>query len=143
MYNFPMQVNVYTDGGSRGNPGHSGYGIVVYDDNQNILFKESKYLGIKTNNEAEYAGLVGALTWIKENKKSFKISQINFFADSQLMIRQMQGFYKVKAPNLIPIFKKAKELTNCISLPIIFQDLRRESNILADELANKAMDLKS
>lgn len=138
-----MQINVYTDGGSRGNPGHSGYGLVIYDDNQKILFKESKYLGIKTNNEAEYAGLIGALNWINDNKDSFSISQINFFADSQLMVRQLQGLYKVKATNLKPLFQQAKEIVNSISTPIIFKDVRRESNELADELANEAMDRKS
>ena len=138
-----MQINVFTDGGSRGNPGHSGYGLVIYDDNQKILFKESKYIGIKTNNEAEYAGLIGALNWINENQNYLKISEIIFHADSQLMIRQMQGLYKVKADNLKPLFKKAKEIINSISSPIIFKDVRRESNELADELANEAMDRKS
>ena len=138
-----MQIDVYTDGGSRGNPGHSGYGLVIYDDSKNILFKESKYIGIKTNNEAEYAGLTGALNWVKDNQNSLNFSKITFHADSQLMIRQFQGLYKVKAPNLIPLFRQAKEIINQISAPIIFKDIRRESNELADELANCAMDRKS
>lgn len=138
-----MNINVYTDGGSRGNPGHSGYGLVIYDDNQKVLFQESKYLGIKTNNEAEYSGLIGALNWINNNQDSLKISQINFHADSQLMIRQMQKKYKVRAPNLIPIFNQAQDLINLISLPIIFKDIRRDFNKLADQLANEAMDRKA
>lgn len=136
-----MQINVYTDGGSRGNPGPSGYGLVIYDDNQKILFKESKYLGVKTNNEAEYAGLIGALTWINNNKNS--ISQINFFADSQLLVRQVQGLYKVKADHLKPLFSTVKNFLTQINLPYSFKDIRRESNELADELANEAMDRKS
>lgn len=143
MYNFDMTINVYTDGGSRGNPGHSGYGLVIYDDNQKILFQESKYLGVKTNNEAEYAGLIGALIWINNNQNSLKISKINFNSDSQLMIRQLTGLYKVKAPNLIPIFLKAKDLINSISSPITFKDVRRDFNKLADQLANEAMDRKT
>lgn len=138
-----MTINVYTDGGSRGNPGHSGYGLVIYDDNQKILFQESKYLGVKTNNEAEYAGLIGALIWINNNQNSLKISKINFNSDSQLMIRQLTGLYKVKAPNLIPIFLKAKDLINSISSPITFKDVRRDFNKLADQLANEAMDRKT
>ena len=138
-----MQINVFTDGGSRGNPGHSGYGLVIYDDNQKILFKESKYIGIKTNNEAEYAGLIGALTWINDNKDSFNISQINFFADSQLLVRQVQGLYKVKAVHLKPLFATVKNLLTQINSPYLFKDIRRESNELADELANCAMDRKS
>ena len=135
-----MIINVYTDGGSRGNPGPSGYGLVIYDDNQKILFKESKYLGVKTNNEAEYAGLIGALNWINDNKDPFSISQVNFFADSQLMIRQLQGVYKVKAPTLLPLFSQAQQLLIQINTPYTFQDVRREFNKLADKLANKAMD---
>ena len=138
-----MIINVYTDGGSRGNPGHSGYGLVIYDDNQKILYQESKYLGIKTNNEAEYSGLLGALIWLSNNQNSFDLSQINFFADSQLMIRQMQGIYKVKADNLKPFYKQAKDILKNISTPIVFKDVRRELNKLADELANQAMDRKS
>jgi len=138
-----MNINVYTDGGSRGNPGPSGYGLVIYDDNQKILFQESKYLGIKTNNEAEYSGLIGALNWVNNNQDYLRISQINFHADSQLMIRQMQKKYKVKAPNLIPIFNQAQDLVNLISLPIVFKDIRRDFNQLADQLANEAMDRKA
>ncbi|MFA6184713.1 MAG: ribonuclease HI family protein [Candidatus Shapirobacteria bacterium] len=138
-----MNINVYTDGGSRGNPGHSGYGLVVYDDEQNILFQESKYLGTKTNNEAEYAGLIGALNWINDNQNSLKISKINFHSDSQLMIRQLIGLYKVKAPNLIPIFHQAKDLIKSISSSITFKDIRRDFNKLADQLANEAMDRKT
>jgi ribonuclease HI len=138
-----MNINVYTDGGSRGNPGPSGYGLVIYDDNQKILFKESKYIGVKTNNEAEYAGLIGALNWINNNKDSYKISQINFFADSQLLVRQVQGLYKVKAEHLKPLFNTVKNFLTQINLPYSFKDIRRESNELADELANKAMDRKS
>ena len=137
-----MQITVYTDGGSRGNPGHSGYGLVIYNDSQKILFKESKYLGIKTNNEAEYSGLIGALDWLNQNQDT-KIAKINFYSDSQLMIRQIQGKYKVKAPNLKPLFQKAQELISSIKIPIIFQDVRRDFNKLADELANQAMDRKS
>lgn len=138
-----MNINVYTDGGSRGNPGHSGYGLVIYDDDQKIIFQESKYLGIKTNNEAEYSGLIGALNWINDNQNSLKLSKINFYSDSQLMVRQMQGLYKVKAPNLIPIFQQTQKLISTISCPIKFTDVRRDFNKLADQLANEAMDRKS
>lgn len=143
VYNFHMHISVYTDGGSRGNPGHSGYGLVIYDDNQKILFKESKYLGIKTNNEAEYEALIGALNWISINLKNYNFSQINFFSDSQLLVRQVQGLYKVKAAHLKPLFATTQNLLNQINLPYSFKDIRRESNELADQLANQAMDRKS
>lgn len=135
-----MEINIYTDGGSRGNPGISGYGLVIYDDNQKKIYKESKFLGIKTNNEAEYLGLIAALQWIKKNQFIFNITKLNFFADSQLMIRQLQGVYKVKAPTLLPLFSLSQQLLLQIDLPYFFQDVRRESNELADKLANQAMD---
>lgn len=138
-----MNINVYTDGGSRGNPGPSAYGLVVYDDQQQIIHKDSKYLGVKTNNEAEYAGLIAALEWIKNNQSKLNLSKINFYSDSQLMVRQISGTYRVKASNLLPIFQEAKTLIGQINLSINFQDVRRELNELADQLANEAMDRKN
>ena len=135
-----MEVNIYTDGGSRGNPGISGYGLVIYDDQKTLIYKESKFLGIKTNNEAEYSGIIAALEWVKKNQSAYQITQLNFFADSQLMIRQFQGIYKVKAPTLLPLFSRAQQLLLQINLPAKFTDVRREFNKLADELANQAMD---
>jgi ribonuclease HI len=127
-----MLINVYTDGGSRGNPGISGYGLVIY--------QEGKFLGIKTNNEAEYSGILAALDWIKKNQNMYQITQVNFFADSQLMIRQLQGIYKVKAPTLLPLYAQVQQLLTQINLPTKYTDVRREFNKLADELANQAMD---
>ena len=135
-----MEINIYTDGGSRGNPGISGYGLVIYEDNQKILYQESRFLGIKTNNEAEYSGIIAALEWIKNNQSAYQITQLNFFADSQLMIRQFQGAYKVKAPTLLPLFSRAQQLLLQINLPVKFTDVRREFNEFADTLANQAMD---
>jgi ribonuclease HI len=135
-----MLLNIYTDGGSRGNPGISGYGLVIYEDKQKILYQEGKFLGIKTNNEAEYSGIIAALEWVKKNKTNYNITQLNFFADSQLMIRQFQGLYKVKAPTLLPLYAHAQQLLAQINLPTKFTDVRRDFNKLADELANQAMD---
>lgn len=141
-YHCHMKICIYTDGGSRGNPGISGYGLVILDESQNILYQEGKFLGIKTNNEAEYMGLVAALTWIKNNPDNLDISSLSVFADSQLMIRQMQGVYKVKSPNLIELYRTAKHLVSQVCFPVTFTDIRREFNKLADELANQAMDRK-
>lgn len=135
-----MVLNIYTDGGSRGNPGISGYGLVIYEDKQKILYQESKFLGVKTNNEAEYSGIIAALEWVKKNKTNYNITQLNFFADSQLMIRQLQGLYKVKAPTLLPLYAQVQQLLTQINLPTKYTDVRREFNKLADELANQAMD---
>jgi len=138
-----MKVSVYTDGGSRGNPGHSGFGVVIYDENKQIIAKLSKYIGMKTNNEAEYSALVDALFWLRDNFSLHSISDVIFYSDSQLMVRQLQGRYKVKADNIKPLFNQAKSLLDSLSLTYCFHDIPREQNSLADELANQAMDRKS
>jgi ribonuclease HI len=135
-----MNLSIYTDGGSRGNPGRSGCGLVVYDDLDNILFQQSLYLGIKTNNQAEYSGLVSALNWLSSNQQNYSIDKASIFMDSQLIIRQMQGIYKVKSKNLIAHFQKAKDIVSQLSFPISFKHVLRDKNTLADELANSAMD---
>ena len=135
-----MTIDIYTDGGSRGNPGVAGYGVVIYGDNKEVIYQESKFIGTKTNNEAEYSGVIAALEWVKKNKDNYQISSLNFFADSQLMIRQLQGLYKVKAPTLLPLYAKSQQLLTQINLPAKFTDVRREFNQLADQLANQAMD---
>ncbi|MFA5532706.1 MAG: ribonuclease HI family protein [Candidatus Shapirobacteria bacterium] len=135
-----MEINIYTDGGSRGNPGPSGYGLVVYDNLKKVIYQESKFLGVKTNNEAEYLALLASLDWVKKNQEMYQINKVNFFADSQLLVRQLQGKYKVKAPNLKDLFIKSQQLLNQINLDYQFNDIRRELNTLADKLANQAMD---
>ena len=135
-----MQLSIYTDGGSRGNPGISGYGLVIYDQDRQIIYQESKFLGIKTNNEAEYSGVIAALNWIHKNLTLFGFTQLNFFSDSQLLVRQFQGKYKVKSATLLPLFAQAQQLLIQINLPYTFTDVRRDFNQLADKLANQAMD---
>lgn len=134
-------VSIYTDGGARGNPGISGIGVVAYKEDE-IIFKHSRYLGIKTNNEAEYTALISGLNWLLDQKNILKIEKANFFLDSQLIVRQMQGLYKVKAQNLKPYFNEAQKLVQLISIPIVFKDIPREQNTIADSLANLAMDRK-
>jgi ribonuclease HI len=138
-----MQISVYTDGGSRGNPGLSGLGIVIYDPSQKIITKITKFLGVKTNNEAEYLALIEALTWIRDHRLEYNISQIDFFTDSQLLSRQMSGKYKIKAANIKPLYQTALSLLATVNLPSSFHEVLREQNSLADLLANHAMDQKS
>lgn len=137
-----MIISVYTDGGSRGNPGVSGYGLVIYDENKNIIFQQSKFLGVKTNNEAEYLALIAALSWINENLSHLQISQVNLFSDSQLIVRQVLGQYKIKAVHLKSLHATVLQLLSQINLPYHYTDVPRETNQLADKLANQAMDQK-
>lgn len=137
-----MKVKIFTDGGSRGNPGVAGFGVVVVDEKKQIVFEASKYLGVKTNNEAEYEGLIFALNWVKDNEDKFVIDEVEFNADSELMIKQMQEIYKVKAINLKGLYKQAKKYILSIKAKINFIAIRREFNSKADALANEAMDKK-
>ena len=86
---------IYADGGSRGNPGKAAYGFVVYDGEKKELYKEGKYIGIDTNNVAEYSGVVSALKYLLE-KGDAQNSRIQFRLDSQLVASQLEGIYKVK-----------------------------------------------
>jgi len=132
-----MRLKVFTDGGARGNPGIAGYGVYIEDENKNIIFEEAKFLGVKTNNEAEYLGLIGALDWINNMTKDAEI-EIN--SDSQLLVRQMQRKYKVKADNLKKLWVIAQNLSK--DKNITFKEIKREDNFQADALANRAMDGK-
>ena len=129
-----MGYEIFTDGASRGNPGHSGIGIAIYKDSE-IFDEISLYLGTKTNNEAEYTAVIRALEYMKY--RNIKYAKI--FCDSQLLVRQIKGEYKVKAPTLIPLHKHAKKLIHELE-NVKFQWIKREENSHADSLANKAID---
>lgn len=136
-----MNLVIYTDGGARGNPGPSGFGVAVFNDHQELVYKYSQYLGIKTNNEAEYSAILSAVSWLLNTDLS--IESVTFCLDSELVVRQLQGRYKVKAPNLLSLFiETKKQLAQLPSTPT-FKHIPREQNHLADKLANEAMDRQS
>jgi ribonuclease HI len=141
MLSFSMQISVYTDGGSRGNPGISGFGVAILDQSGRVIHQISRFIGIKTNNEAEYLALIEALTWVRDHQSEF--STIKFYADSQLLVRQINGKYKVKAANIKPLYQLALSLISDIHSPCTFYEILREKNNLADSLANLAMDKRS
>jgi probable phosphoglycerate mutase len=125
----------HCDGGSRGNPGPSGYGAVIEDANGQVVAELSEFLGIQTNNYAEYSGLLGVLRWsVKHNVKHLRV-----VSDSELMVKQMQGKYKVASPILRPLFEEARKLSRTIASFEIRHTLRG-GNKQADKLANDAMD---
>jgi ribonuclease HI len=131
------KVIAYADGGSRGNPGHAGAGAVIEKDGQCVA-QVSEYIGIATNNVAEYTGLVKIL----EKAKELGYKNIEVRMDSELVVKQMNGLYRVKNEGLKPLFAKAKVLANTFSSFTIVH-VRRESNKSADKLANDAMDRQS
>jgi probable phosphoglycerate mutase len=125
----------HCDGGSRGNPGPSGYGAVIEDANGRVVAELSEYLGIQTNNFAEYSGLLAVLRWAVENKAK----RLRVVSDSELMVKQMQLRYKVKSPILRPLWEEARRLSRSLDSFEIRHTLRG-GNKQADRLANEAID---
>lgn len=122
------------DGGSRGNPGPAGYGVrIEHEDGSVIELKEA--LTLATNNVAEYTGLLAALRWAATNG----ISALHIRSDSELLVKQMLGQYRVKNAGLLPLYEEARAMTRRIGR-VTFEHVRREFNKEADRLANEAMD---
>jgi probable phosphoglycerate mutase len=121
------------DGGSRGNPGPAGYGVHIQFDRDIVELKES--LGVATNNVAEYNGLLAALRWAVAHG----ITTLHIRADSELLVKQMKGVYRVKNPGLQPLYEEARRMAAKIGR-VTFEHVRREYNKDADRLANEAMD---
>lgn len=132
-----MKIIIYTDGASRGNPGHASYGFSITDEKGRILYEEGKYIGIATNNFAEYSAVLAAMKYIGENFK--KDVEVKFFMDSKLVAEQLSGRYKIKSPNLIELIYKIKDLQEGID-KITYTHVPRELNKVADSLANQALD---
>lgn len=132
-------ISIYTDGGSRGNPGEAGIGVFIKDEKQ-ALAKIGKKIGIATNNVAEYAAVIEALSWILENREKLNDFQINFFMDSQLVYSQIIGIYKIKNDNLRKLLFKIREKEAEIKLDINYNHIPREKNKEADALVNMALD---
>ena len=131
----PEHLVAHVDGGARGNPGPSGFGVVVEDQRGTRIAGFSRYLGHHTNNFAEYSGLIAALSYALERKHL----ALRVLSDSELMVRQMNGVYKVRSPELRPLYEEAKRLTRQLQWFRI-EHVRREHNSEADRLANEAMD---
>lgn len=128
------KIEVFTDGGSRGNPGISAFAYVVLEDG-NEIYSGSGFLGISTNNKAEYTGLLEGLKHVLH--KNFK--QVTFYSDSELMVKQIKGEYKVKDEDLKNFHRDCKDLISKLENFEIIH-VRREKNKKADLLVNKVLD---
>jgi probable phosphoglycerate mutase len=125
----------HCDGGSRGNPGPSGYGAILEDPHGQVAARLSEFLGHQTNNYAEYKGLLAVLAWALANR----VRCLRVFSDSELMVRQMKGIYKVKNPGLRPLWEEAQRQSRQFEAFEMRHTLRG-GNKEADKLANAAMD---
>ena len=130
-----MKLIAYTDGASRGNPGQAGIGVAIYNEKNEKLKSISQYIGEATNNVAEYKALISAL----QASQELGAEEIEVFTDSELMVKQIKGEYRVKNEGLKPLFNEAKELIKTFTT-VKVTHVRRELNKEADKLANIAID---
>jgi ribonuclease HI len=131
----PEEVKIFADGGSRGNPGPSASGYVILDMEDNVLFEKGVYLGVTTNNQAEYT----ALKLVLEEALKTGVREAHVYLDSLLVVNQMKGIFKVKNRDLWPIHDAIKQLSGKFK-KIEFNHVPREFNKLADAQVNKALD---
>jgi ribonuclease HI len=129
------RVRVYSDGAARGNPGLSGAGAVLVEPSGQVVDRIGKFLGTQTNNFAEYMGLLLGLRRARE----LGVREIEVFADSELMIRQLSGRYQVRSASLRPLYEEAVRLLNEFGR-VKLVHVPREMNSAADELSNRAID---
>jgi ribonuclease HI len=129
-----FRVNI--DGGSRGNPGPAAYGVVIRDGSGELVASLKKYIGRMSNNVAEYYGLIAALDYAQEHK----IRALRVESDSELLVKQMRGLYKVKSADLQPLFERARKMSQGFE-SFRIDHVYREQNREADALANEALDV--
>lgn len=128
-------IVAYIDGGARGNPGPAGYGVRIQTPDGSLVEELYGALGIATNNVAEYNGLLAALRWAIDHDQR----ELAVRSDSELLVKQMRGEYKVKHPGLQPLAARARLLMMELDR-VTFEHVRRENNVDADRLSNIAMD---
>ena len=133
------ELIIHTDGGSRGNPGPAASGFVVEMGGKEV-YKGSKYLGKQTNNVAEYSAVIIALEWLSLSPFTAHCSQITFFLDSELVVKQINGIYKVKDETLKILVAKIIEMLKMYSVKVTFKNVPREQNKEADLLVNQELD---
>ena len=132
-----MRARLYTDGGARGNPGPAAFAYVLHDDHGDVLTAHGEAIGVATNNVAEYSALIGGL----EKARELGITDLEVVSDSELMVKQMRGEYKVKNDALRELSLEASHLARRIGPGRVrYTAVRREHNELADRLVNEALD---
>lgn len=131
---MPLAATLHTDGGARGNPGPAGIGFVLRIENKKVIF-HSEYIGETTNNQAEYKALIAGL----KRAKREGVTDIECFLDSELVVRQLNGLYRIKHAEMKPLAQQAKALAGDFAR-ISFAVVRREKNKEADLLVNQAVD---
>ncbi len=133
--NLPEEVKVFCDGGSRGNPGPAASGVVITTTNDEVLAEFNEYLGIRTNNFAEYSAVILGLSKLKESE----VKTAHFYLDSELVTKQLNGIYRVKHVDMKPLYAQVQGLLTG-ETEVSFTHVRREFNKLADAQVNICLD---
>lgn len=131
-----MKLIIQTDGGARGNPGPAGIGVVILDESGKVLEEHAKYLGKTTNNQAEYLAAILGL----QRAVALGADAAEVVADSELLVKQARGEYKVKNPDLARRYLELKNLETLLGRRVSYRHVMRERNKHADRLSNQAMD---
>lgn len=132
-----MILKVFTDGASKGNPGKAAIGILINDENDSELIAYKEYIGKATNNVAEYKAFLKSLELIKTFNGS--VDKVEFFADSELMVKQLNGQYKVKDAKLNVLYNETRNLLSHLNITHTISYIPRTENKIADKLANEAI----
>jgi len=138
-------IAVFTDGGSRGNPGPAATGFLVYEENGTLLHSAGRYIGSGTNNEAEYQAVLDAIAWLSEPQNqatlaNMEIVEIVWQLDSKLVVEQVNKKWRIKEPRLGEFAKKIWASLEALPQSSVFIHIRRELNAAADALVNEALD---
>jgi ribonuclease HI len=134
-----LKLFAYIDGSSLGNPGEAGYGVIIKDETDQVLKGRGQYIGKATNNVAEYQGLLGCL----ELMEAYTISHLVVFSDSQLLVRQIHGTYRVKQPHLQVLHKKVLDTIRSADYHFEIRHIPRQRNEEADRLARQSVMIRS
>jgi ribonuclease HI len=134
------KILIYTDGGSRGNPGPAALGVYIEDGNHTELARIGKKIGETTNNVAEYSAITEGLSWLLENKNKIKIEEVHFYMDSLLAFSQITGVYKVKNTRIRDFIFEIRQKEAELGIPIFYNHVPRERNKKADLMVNLALD---
>lgn len=133
-------LKIFTDGGSRGNPGTAGIGVHIVDDKDQTVSDCHEFIGITTNNVAEYRAVIVATKWLQDFSKQNEVEKVEFYLDSKLVVEQVKKNWKINESHLQDLAGEVWQELKKLSVPYSFTHVRREMNKVADFLANQAMD---
>lgn len=133
-------LTIFTDGGARGNPGPAASAFVVLDSGGHILAEQGNFIGLTTNNVAEYRGLIFALDWLADYSLTYPINHLTFKLDSLLVVNQLNGLYKVKEPTLRTLYQSTCSSLVKLKIPYLIAHVPRSQNSRADFFVNQTLD---